>query len=179
MAKHFSNQFDYYNHIGGKGGIFLNKYWPKAWKEKLPNFLGEDFFSSFENFEMNDMDNPNTSGTNNNNYSSVKVNICESDNELLCIFRIPGLNLEEVEVDVYDMTLEIVGQVNIDHQGFRPLQLELYQGPVKRQVKLPYPCRHDKIRATYRHGYLYIRLHRLFRTKDTKQKLDIQNLDTK
>jgi len=155
----------------------LNKYWPKAWKEKLPNFLGEDFFSSFENFEMNDMDNPNTSGTNNNNYSSVKVNICESDNELLCIFRIPGLILEEVEVDVYDMTLEIVGTVSIDHQGFRPLQLELYQGPVKRQIKLPYPCRHDKINATYRHGYLYVYLHRLFRNKDTKQKLDIQNLE--
>jgi len=158
----------------------LNKYWPKAWKEKLPNFLGEDFFSGFENFETNDMDNPapSTSGTNNNNYSSVKVNICESDNELLCIFRIPGLNLEEVEVDVYDMTLEIVGTVSIDHKGFRPLQLELYQGPVKRQIKLPYPCRHDKINATYKHGYLYVHLHKLYRTKDTKQKLDIQDLDT-
>lgn len=155
----------------------MNKYWPKGWKDKLPNFLGEDFFSTFENFEMNDMENnPNPpGGSNSNNYSSIKVNICESDNELLCIFRIPGLHLEDVEVDVYDMTLEIVGSVSIDHKGFRPVQLELYQGPVKRKVKLPYPARHDKIHATYKHGYLYVHLHRLFRNKETKQKLDIKD----
>ncbi|MEC5425009.1 Hsp20 family protein [Virgibacillus sp. C22-A2] len=160
----------------------MNKYWPKAWKEKMPNFLGEDFFTSFENFEENDMENASTNNTvsnssNNHNYSSVKVNICESNNELLCIFRIPGLKLEEVDIDVYDMTLEIVGYVTIDHKGFSPIQLELYQGPVKRKIKLPYPARHDKINATYRHGYLYVHLHRLIRTRETKKTLDVHDLD--
>lgn len=154
----------------------MNKYWPKEWMEKMPNFLGEDFFASFNNFEENDTGNSTKNNT--NNYSSVKVNICESDNELLCIFRIPGLNLEDVRVDIYDMTLEIVGTVNVDHKEFRPVQLELYQGPIKRQIKLPYPARHDKISSTYQHGLLYVHLHRLFRTNETKQKLDVYDLDT-
>lgn len=150
----------------------MNQYWPKKWNEKLPNFLGEDFFSSFENFENNS----NTENENTNS-SGMKVNICEGDNELLCIFRAPGLQLDDVQIDVYDMTLEVVGNVQIDHKGFRPVHLELYQGPVKRKIKLPFPARHDKIDAFYRHGYLYIHLHRLIRTEDTKQKLHIKDLD--
>jgi len=157
----------------------LNKYWPKKWNNKLPNFLGEDFFSSFDCME-NDEENPSQANTNSidpNNSSGIKVNLYESENELLCIFRVPGLILEDVFIDVYDRTLEVTGRVEIDHKDFQPVQLELYQGPVTRKVKLPYPARHDKIDAAYQHGYLYIRLHRLIRSKETKQRIKIKDLD--
>lgn len=56
----------------------MNKFWPKEWKDKMPNFLGEDFLNGFDTNGNNDMSNaPNNSG--------IKVNVCESDNELLCI----------------------------------------------------------------------------------------------
>ncbi|WP_018933164.1 Hsp20/alpha crystallin family protein [Gracilibacillus lacisalsi] len=160
----------------------MNKYWPKKWNEKLPNFLGEDFFSSFDFLEDEENGNNNTNNNNNeqmlkNTGSSIKVNICESENELLCIFRVPGLNLEDVEIDVYDKTLEITGTVGVDHKGFSPIHMELYQGPVIRKVQLPYPAYHDKVEAYYHHGYLYVLLHRLIRSKETKQKLDVQDLE--
>lgn len=162
----------------------MNKYWPKKWNDKLPNFLGEDFFSSFDFMENNNNNetepanmNNNNSNIDPNNSSGIKVNLYEAENELLCIFRVPGLNLDDVIIDVYDRTLEVIGTVQIDHKGFRPIQLELYQGPVTRKVKLPYPARHDKIDAAYHHGYLYIRLHRLVRSKETKQKIKIHDLD--
>ncbi|WP_171038062.1 Hsp20/alpha crystallin family protein [Aquibacillus sediminis] len=158
----------------------MNKYWPKKWNEKLPNFLGEDFFASFDFLEEEENGNNNNNNNNGNkvsNGSGIKVNICESENELLCIFRVPGLNLEDVEIDVYDKTLELVGTVGIDHKGFSPIHMELYQGPVMRKVQLPYPARHDKIDASYHHGYLYILLHRLIRSKETRQKLDVHDLE--
>ncbi|MUK88553.1 Hsp20 family protein [Ornithinibacillus sp. L9] len=162
----------------------MNKYWPKKWNEKLPNFLGEDFFSSFdflenneEGSEVNNNNNNNNNQSNSVNTSSMKVDMCELENELLLIFRAPGLMLEDVEIDVYDKTLEISGYIQINHKGFRPIQSELYQGPVIRKVKLPYPCRHDKISASYQYGYLYVHLHRLIRTKETLKKLEIQDLE--
>ncbi|WP_163970571.1 Hsp20/alpha crystallin family protein [Oceanobacillus halotolerans] len=158
----------------------MNKYWPNNWKKSLPNFLGEDFWSTFEDLDLENAE-VETSQTNNNsnsnNSSGIKVNICEAGNELLCIFRLPGLVLEDVEVDVYDLTLEVVGTIQIDHKGFRPMHMELYQGPVRRKVKLPYPARHDKINATYQHGYLYLHLHRLIPSGETKQKLQVKTDD--
>lgn len=154
----------------------MNKYWPKKWNKQLPNFLGEDFFSSFDFLEEDEQQ--STADTHSpSQLSGIKVNIYESANELLCIFRVPGLNLNDVHIDVYDKTLEITGRVQIDHLQFRPIHLELYEGPITRKVKLPYPVRHDKMDASYSSGYLYLRLHRLIRPKETEQKLKIKNLD--
>ncbi|SET55117.1 Molecular chaperone IbpA, HSP20 family [Oceanobacillus limi] len=157
----------------------MNKYWPKKWNEKLPNFLGEDFFSSFDFLENNqeEGENSNDNTAKSPNFSSLKVDICELENELLLVFRAPGIMLEDVEIDVYDKTLEISGYIQVDHKKFRPIHSELYQGPVMRKVKLPYPCRHDKIKASYHHGYLYVHLHRLIRTKKTLKKIDVHDLD--
>ncbi|MFD2043537.1 Hsp20/alpha crystallin family protein [Ornithinibacillus salinisoli] len=164
----------------------MNKNWPKKWNEKLPNFLGDDFFSSFDFLENMDegSENDNDNNTNNNNKnsksannSSMNVDMCELENELLLIFRAPGLMLEDVQIDIYDKTLEISGYIQIDYKGFRPLHSELYQGPVFRKVKLPFPCRHDKMSASYHHGYLYVCLHRLIRTKETLKKLDIHDIE--
>ncbi|MBM7542362.1 Hsp20/alpha crystallin family protein [Amphibacillus cookii] len=158
----------------------MNKYWPKKWHDKIPNFLGEDFFSSFDFIEEEANSNENQTDQPKrikNNGSSVKVNICESNNQLLCIFRAPGLNLEDVEIDVYDKTLEIIGTVSVDHKGLSPIHMELYQGPIIRKVQLPYPAHHDKIEAAYQDGYLYVWLHRLIRSKETRQKLAIKNFE--
>lgn len=155
----------------------MNKYWPKNWNQHLPNFLGEDFFSNFDFLEEAE-EKQASSERSPKQTSGIKVNIYESANELLCIFRVPGLDLDDVLIDVYDRTLEITGRVQIHHHNFRPLQLELYEGPVTRKVKLPYPVRHDKMEASYSRGYLYLRLHRLIRSKDTEQKIKIKDLDT-
>lgn len=156
----------------------MNKYWPKKWNEQLPNFLGDDFFSNF-NFLENDEQKQAETKHSPNQMSGIKMNMYESANELLCIFRVPGLDLEHVVIDVYDKTLEISGRIQIDHEQFHPVQLELYEGPVTRKVKLPYPVRHDKMDASYTSGYLYLRLYRLIRSNDTKQNIKIKNLDAK
>lgn len=175
----------------------MNKYWPKNWKQALPNFLGEDFFSSFEDFEgmfeannggENNSDNTNTNdndnNTNNNNVnktiettSSIKVNIYESSNEVLCIFRLPGLKLKEVEINIYGITLEVTGKIHVAETGFRPIHCEIYQGPVHRKVTLPVPVRQDKVEASYNHGYLIIRLHRLIRPEEKQKTITIHDLE--
>ncbi|WP_026672044.1 Hsp20/alpha crystallin family protein [Alkalihalobacterium bogoriense] len=144
----------------------MNKYWPNNWKKSLPHFLGEDFFSSFENMDIE-------SSTNTN----VNMDIYESGHELLCIFTLPGLKLEDVDIYVYEKTLEIRGTMHIDYNGYRLLHQEIYQGPVKRTVELPYPVRDDKVEAFFKRGQLFIHLHRLIRPEQLKNKIKVRDLD--
>lgn len=173
---------------GKRGGVCLNKYWPEEWKKKLPNFLGEGFFQnfeSFENWENVEFETEKTGAAANkatkkvdvNNSSSIRINIYESGHELLCIARLPGLEIKNVDIDVYDSTLEISGTVRVKNNGFRAIQEEIYQGPVRRRVSLPYPVRQDKISASYKHGHLMILLHRHLRSEDSKPKIIIDDLD--
>jgi HSP20 family protein len=164
----------------GRGLFGMNKYWPKEWEKALPNFLGEDFFSSFEQLEKMDPDNtsqPKAPASTKKNISSLHVNVYESGHELLCVFKLPGLKLKEVDIDVYDQTIEVKGSVFVEDNGFRPISKEIFEGPVERKVKLPYPVRSDKIDASYHHGYLFILLHRLIRANAQKPKIYIDDLD--
>ncbi|MGO4889709.1 Hsp20/alpha crystallin family protein [Anaerobacillus sp. MEB173] len=141
----------------------MNNNFPDNWKKLLPGFLGDDFFSSFENlgFETN----------------AFKVNVYESGNEVLCVFAIPGLKIEDVDIYVYQRTIEVRGNVHLDYNGFRLIQEEIPQGSVKRTLELPYPVREDKVDASYQRGMLMIHLHRLIRPNQVKKKVSVKNLD--
>ncbi|WP_456276605.1 Hsp20/alpha crystallin family protein [Bacillus sp. AK128] len=159
----------------------MNKDWPQDWKKKLPSFLGEDFFAMFDEFEK--MNAGTGTGTekepmpNTSKNSSIKVNVYEYGHELMCVFRIPGLKVKEVDIDVYDDIISVTGEVQTESYHFRPIIEELYQGPVHRKVKLPYPVRTDKIEANYKNGYLVIYLHRLLRSPEVKPKIVIDELE--
>ncbi|WP_139367523.1 Hsp20/alpha crystallin family protein [Bacillus alkalicellulosilyticus] len=141
----------------------MNNHFPNNWKGMLPNFLGDDFFSSFNQLATNS--------------STTKVNIYESGNELIVVFSLPGLKVEEVDIYAYERTLEVRGTVHIDFNGFRLVQEEMVQGPIKRSIELPFPVKEDKVDAAYQRGMLVIHLHRLIRPNQVKQKINIKNLD--
>lgn len=133
------------------------------WKKALPNFLGDDFFSDFQNliFDSN----------------GPKINIYESGNEMLVTFALPGLKLEEVDIYAYERTLEVRGTLHVDYNGFRLVHEEITQGPFKRTIELPFPVRDDKVDASYQKGVLIVHLHRLIRSTPIKKKVNIHNLD--
>ncbi len=150
----------------------MNKFWPmnnggangnNNWKKSMPSFLGEDFFSDFQNLLFDS--------------SGPKINIYESGNEILCVFALPGLKLEDVDIYAYERTLEVRGTLHVDYNGFRLIQEEIPQGPFKRTIELPYPVRDDKVDASYQRGVLVVHLHRLIRSTKVNKKVNIQNLD--
>ncbi|WP_096201833.1 Hsp20/alpha crystallin family protein [Bacillus sp. FJAT-45350] len=141
----------------------MNNNFSQNWKSMLPKFLGDDFFSSFDNLS--------------NENSVVRMNMYETSNELLCVFTLPGLKLEEVDIYAYERTLEVRGTLHTDFSGFRIIQEEIPQGPFKRTIELPFPIRDDKIDAAYQKGLLVIHLHRLIRSNHLKNKVSIKNLD--
>ncbi|WP_096201838.1 Hsp20/alpha crystallin family protein [Bacillus sp. FJAT-45350] len=136
----------------------------KNWKDSIPDFLGNDFFSEFK-------------GLVSDNNGSARANIYESGNEIICTLSLPGLKLEEVDIYVYQRTLEIRGTLHFDYQGYRLIQEEISQGTIKRSIELPYPVRDDMVDATYRNGILIIHLHRLIQSNKVRKKVNVKNLD--
>ena len=144
----------------------MDKFWQmNNWKNQLPKFLGDDFFSEFPGL------------LNNNSTTGPQANIYESGNELMCVFALPGLKLEDVDIYTFQKTLEVRGMTHVDYKGFRLIQEELSQGPFKRTIELPYPVRDDKVSASYKNGLLIIHLHRKITSNQIKNKVNIKNLD--
>lgn len=141
--------------------------WPNSqWKKSLPKFLGEDFFSEFQGIFPDSYSN-----------SGTRVNMYESGNELICIFALPGLKLEEVDIYAYQKTLEVRGTLHIDYSGYRLIQEEIVQGSFKRTIELPFPVRDDRVDASYKNGILIIHLHRLIQKNQINNKVNIKQLD--
>ncbi|WP_216828686.1 Hsp20/alpha crystallin family protein [Alkalihalobacterium elongatum] len=141
----------------------MNNHFPNGWQKMIPKFLGDDFFSNFDQVNFQNV--------------GTKVNIYENGNELLCVFALPGLKLEDVDIYSYERTLEVRGTIHSNFNGYRLIQEEFPQGPFKRTIELPFPVREDKMDASFQRGLLIIHLHRLIKPNQMKQKIKIKNLD--
>ncbi|MFG6115507.1 Hsp20/alpha crystallin family protein [Halobacillus sp. MO56] len=133
------------------------------WKKNLDRFFGHDFWGDFEGLVKPPL---------------PQMNLYQYDNELLCIFNIPGLkDLNKVDVFVNHATLEVRGIVEINQKGGQQLKGEIIQGAFDRKVDLPYPVRDDKIHASYKQGLLVVQLHRLISDADQKNRIQITNME--
>ncbi|MBM7553396.1 Hsp20/alpha crystallin family protein [Thalassobacillus pellis] len=133
------------------------------WKKNLDRFFGNDFWGDFEGLVKPPL---------------PQMNLYQYDNELLCMFSIPGLNdMNKVDVFVDHAVLEIKGIVEVNQKGGQQVKGEIMQGAFERKIDLPYPVRSDKIQASYKHGLLIIQLHRLISDTSNKNRIRITNLE--
>ncbi|NSL53005.1 Hsp20/alpha crystallin family protein [Calidifontibacillus erzurumensis] len=139
------------------------KNW-QDWRKNLDAFFGENFLSSFENILLY-------------NYFP-QVNVYKTDNELIVLANIPGLNdINNVDVFIDYQSLELRGNVNLKYKGFKLIQDELFNGHFERKINLPYPVKEDRIDATYQNGLLIIHLHRLIPDDHRRHKIEIKKIE--
>ncbi|WP_181347923.1 Hsp20/alpha crystallin family protein [Thalassobacillus sp. CUG 92003] len=133
------------------------------WKNNLDRFFGQDFWNEFEGVIKPPI---------------PAMNMYQYDNEVLCIFDIPGLDdAKKVDVYVEHASLTVKGMVEIDHRGGQQIKSELPQGVFERTITLPFAVRSDKIQATYRNGLLTIQLYRWISDKSKSQRVPIRYLE--
>ncbi|WP_078550838.1 Hsp20/alpha crystallin family protein [Litchfieldia alkalitelluris] len=132
------------------------------WRKQWDGFFGDDFWKGFDPMM--------------NNVSS-QVNLYKSDNELLAVLSIPGLeNVDDIDLFVQYQTLEVRGKVNLRFKGFELVEEGIFQGEFERIVQLPFPVREDKIDASYHNGLLIINLHKRI-PDDNRRKIAIKKID--
>lgn len=135
------------------------------WRQNMDRFFGEDFWGEFDGILKPTI---------------PQINIYKSDNELLLLVNVPGLeNLDDLDIFVDYSILEIKGIISLQSSQKQCIQEEILQGTFERKVELPYPVRGDRMQATYRNGIVVIQLHRMIQEEGKRNKIKIKSLDEK
>jgi HSP20 family protein len=92
---------------------------------------------------------------------TIPVNIFESEESLMIIAPMPGLQEEDLDITVRGNSLTVEGRERADlkpDSGKRYLRHEWRYGPYRRMIELPYTVDAGTAEATLNNGVLSVRL---------------------
>jgi HSP20 family protein len=88
------------------------------------------------------------------------IDVWETDNELVYAFDLPGMTEDQISIEVQDDTMTVSGerQKTTEETGDRFYRFERRYGSFARAVGLPAGVDDSKIKASYQHGVLEVRV---------------------
>jgi HSP20 family protein len=108
---------------------------------------------------------------------SPAVDIFETENELVLKGDVPGVDMNDIDIQIENGTLSLKGERKFeDHQkekGFH--RVERRYGAFARYFTLPDTLEADKVRADYKNGVLTITLPKKELAKPRQIKVEINN----
>ncbi|MDA8405652.1 MAG: Hsp20/alpha crystallin family protein [Deltaproteobacteria bacterium] len=96
--------------------------------------------------------------TRNGLYFTPAVDIFENSNELTVVVDMPGINSEDVEVDLRENILTIIGDAKAEEFGGQELLTEYRTGGYYRTFRVNNLIDHAKIAASMNDGVLTLKL---------------------
>ena len=95
--------------------------------------------------------------------ATLPIDLYETPEALVVKTRLPGVNPEDVEVNIQGDNLTIRAELRSDAaledaKNWTWYRHELYHGPVVRSISLPTVIQTDKVEATFRNGELSLTL---------------------
>lgn len=105
------------------------------------------------------------------NLGNMKVDVHETDTEVVATCDIPGLEKkEDIQIDVAHNVLSISGFMNkaTEVTGENMFRQERYAGNFHRSISLPSPVSRNGVKATYRNGVLEVRMPKTTQILDDK-----------
>ena len=125
-------------------------------------------FSAFP-FDMNFFDNMLS------NFGNMKVDVYETDTEVIATCDIPGLEKkEDIQINVAHNILNISGFMNkaTEVNDENIFKQERYAGRFHRAISLPSPVSQNGVKATYRNGVLEVKMPKA--TQVIEHKIDVE-----
>ena len=88
----------------------------------------------------------------------IAVDVYQTDNHVVIVSPIAGVDPADIEIGATDDTITISGERQGEHtsQGHNLVTQEIYWGAFSRTVTLPVPCAVDKASAAFKHGILTV-----------------------
>ena len=101
------------------------------------------------------------------------VNFYEGEKYYGIVVELAGVDPEKIDLRVESGMLTICGQratpaLPEDRRAVRLLMMEIDHGNFSRSLKLPPDADEDSVSASYRCGYLWIRLHKKNKASETR-----------
>lgn len=109
------------------------------------------------------------------NFSSMKVDVYETDTEVIATCDIPGLERKEdihINVDHYMLSISGFTNKSTEVKGDNLFRQERYAGSFHRSIPLPSPVSKNGVTATYRNGVLEVRMPKT--TQIIEHKIDVE-----
>ncbi len=102
-----------------------------------------------------------------------EIDIYENDNNFVIESDIPGLNIDDIKIDVQDRTLTIKGEKKFEEKTEKDkyIRVERSYGSFFRSLSLPMNVDSDKIEASYKDGTLTLNLPKTEQTKPKQIKI--------
>lgn len=107
-------------------------------------------------------------------FGGMKVDLLETDREVVAICDIPGLTKrEDVKIQVEPHVLTINGSVNkmIDVSEENLFRRERYVGQFHRSIPLPHPVSSEGVKASYKNGVLEVRM--IKSRRENRKQIDV------
>jgi HSP20 family protein len=104
-----------------------------------------------------------------------KIDISESDTEVKVIADIPGVDPDDMYIDVRDNRMIMKGSITREEETdktIRPYKYERMYGEFRREFTLPAPVDEEKLRATYKNGILTVTAPKTENTRKGRVKVE-------
>jgi HSP20 family protein len=111
----------------------------------------------------------------NQNFGTPRVDVYETENEVVATCEIPGLEKkEDVNIHIDNNVLSISGTINRVNEvkGEHMHRQERFVGRFQRSISLPSRVSSEGVKATYKNGILEIRMPKL--NDDAKKRIDVE-----
>ncbi|MFC3885725.1 Hsp20/alpha crystallin family protein [Bacillus songklensis] len=105
----------------------------------------------------------------------LRVDVHETENEVIATCDIPGLEKkEDVHIDIENHTLRISGTINRSNETKegRMHRQERFVGHFNRTISLPSQVSEEDVKASYKNGVLEVRIPKL--RNDNKKRIDVE-----
>jgi HSP20 family protein len=132
-------------------------------KEVFDRFLDDDIFSDpFGLFRS-----PRMLSLFNRNWFP-RTDVSETNDEVKVIADVPGVDPDDINIDIRDRVLTIGGTVTRENTSDeKPYRYERSYGEFRREIVLPARVKEEEIRAVYKNGLLTVTLPK---TEEEKRK---------
>lgn len=91
-------------------------------------------------------------------YFRPKVDILESDTHLIVKADVPGIRIEDFDIDVKDNVLTLTGQRQAIDERWTPIHVEFDEGHYFRKFRLGMQVDQSGIEAVYKNGVLELQI---------------------
>jgi len=107
---------------------------------------------------------------------SPDLNFIEKEKEYLLNLEIPGIEQQNVEINIKDNTLVITGEKKYEKKEEKENVYinEISYGSFRREIPLNKNCNQNNIEASYNNGILQIKIPKLEQIEEKSRKIEIK-----
>jgi HSP20 family protein len=137
-------------------------------------------FRSFDDMFERLMGIPHRTGAGQPGNSLLPLDVVERDGSLVIKAAVPGLEPEQVDIQIENNVLTIQGELKSDYEDSKAkvYHREYSYGKFSRSVRLPEEFDIEKVKATFKNGFVTVTLPRLEQPTAKSRRIPVEHIES-